>query len=436
MNQTFQFNAIKNPFNRDFLNISLNSNIEIFSGQIELHTEIEILILSHASIWIQWLPKPNIFFQGTLDSFYKNFTQCTVVANNTIIGKGSISKFIISKTYEIRGILEQDNFESQEQLIDRIEFSLVNFPIKYGEEMIGSEQKFWKGGLEFEINKARFLIHSRCDSNKVFDDLEYHGGYSITHHSLIQFENPVEYKKVIEILNSIYLSLRLLIGQDLGFCFLDFLYSSKKIHTIYLFGKVSPLESCNRLLNTYSKLNGSLFFDKIYKLTKDKSNKSALSDLIHWHNMANTNYGYLEGSLIIAQIGIELLYNWIICEKMEMITLEDAKKVSAISKIKTLVSFARIKLNIEELPSELKKLTSNKKSVEELIVQMRNYLVHSSEQKRSELESLDPLIFYHARNILLHIIENYILAIGHYKGQYHNSLKNELSSNFELEINI
>ncbi len=84
----------------------------------------------------------------------------------------------------------------------------------------------------------------------------------------------------------------------------------------------------------------------------------------------------------------------------------------------------------------MKKLTSNKKSVEELIVQMRNYLVHSSEQKRSELESLDPLIFYHARNILLHIIENYILAIGHYKGQYHNSLTNELSSNFELEINI
>ena len=438
MDEKNYYDKIKKAYNREYLNIDINSNIEIHKGSVELNTGFESYILSNAKICVEWLPNPRITFQGALDKFKNDISKCSIIINNSVFGQGLVNRFKIGASYEVRGIIEQGKFENQEHLIDRIEFSMVNLPLKYGDEIIGSSMNFWKGGLEFEINRAQFRIDSRFGSNRIFEELDILGGYTVTHHSFIKFDTPVKLKEGVELLQSIKLSLRLLTGQDLGFCFVDYFLHNKKIYTTYLFGKVSPIYACNRLVNMHSELNGTLFFDNIYRIMKDKSNKSAISDLVHWHNMANTNQGYIEGSLVIAQIGIELLYNWIICEKMGMITLEDSKKISAISKINTLISLANIDVSKFNLSHSFNDFCSKKakKSISHAVVILRNCLVHSNEQKRVELDELDGLIYFQARNILLNIIEFYILALGKYKGNINNIISNNLVEKFSLEFDI
>jgi hypothetical protein len=429
---------IKSPFDRKNLNINLNSDIEIYKGAIELKTEFGSYILSDAKILIEWLPKPRITFQGTLDEFQHNIIECTIYVNNTKFGQGVVDRFKIGKSYEVRGIIQQENIKDQRLLIDRIEFSLVNLPIKHGDEIIGSAQNFWRGGFEFVINNALFRFDSRFGSKRIFEELDLLGGFAITHHAFVRFDSPVELKEGIELLQSILLSLRFLTGQDLGFCFVDYLSNSKNISTTYFFGKVSPIHACNRLVNMHSNLNGTPFFENIYNLTKDNSNKSAISDLVHWHNMANTNQGYLEGSLVIAQIGIELLYNWIICEKKEMTTPEDSRKITAISKINTLMSMANISILKNNLSNSFNDFCSKKakNSISNAIVILRNHLVHSNEQKRIELEQLDEKVYFQARNILLNIIEIYILALGKYKGNINNIISKNPVEKCSLEIEI
>jgi hypothetical protein len=261
----------------------------------------------------------------------------------------------------------------------------------------------------------------------------------LTHHCRLEFQKLTKGSEVFEYLESIRLTLRILIGQDLGFGLLYFLKDKNISQRLQIYGKIKPIENCHRLLNMNSWISHCEFFDQIYRHSiKGKTDKPIL-DLIHWYNMSNTNQGYAEGSLLLSQVGVELLYNWIICEHLQMVTKKDAnEKISAASKLKTLFVYSGINLEEIKLPNELSlyKIGENKQSNAEVIISLRNHLVHSNEGKRSQLAKYDPIIFAQARNIQLFIIERYFLALGAYDRAFFNRLNNKISDTQDFKINF
>jgi hypothetical protein len=431
-------------FTRNGLVHSINQEILLFEGNLELSVSDLEFTLQNGVVQIEWFPTPRTIFIGELNTVTKDIVKCldnelNVAFNNKLQGKGIVFSKTFGEKLIIKGELLFDELDVRSNSYNEVQFSLVNFPEILGDKRISTDYSFWKGRMEVNIGAAILTIDAVQELSGSLKDLKTQKGYLITHHCRLKFEKLTNGKLVLEYLDSIRLTLRILIGQDLGFTLIDFIKNQNVVTSMNMFGKIKPIEQCHRLINMHSWLSDSVFFDEIFRnLIKGKNDKP-ISHLIHWYNMANTNQGYVEGSLVLAQVGIELLYNWIICEHLQMVTSKDAsEKISAASKLKTLSVYSGINLEDIQLPEELNeyKEKEKKQSNVDLIITLRNHLVHSNDFKRNNLAKYDPIIFYQAKNILLFIIERYLLAIGSYDRKYVNRLDNNLSDAQDFKVHF
>ena len=426
-------------FDRETLNIEVNESISIYQGEITLNSEYESVSIPIGEILLTWTPKPRIEFKGVAnDSFRPGTSRIDVMINNKSIGTGTLYHSSFGSKITYKGIIHEHALNSKAvQNVSRVELSVVNLPFEVCDKAVRLDQSFWKGRYEFQIENAKIQIDARKDIKDIISELRSTGGYSITHHVKIVFDSPLSIGDSEILLASLRTSLRFLSGQDIGFVFLNFFHNDELIAEKFFYGLIKPYEYVHRVITMHSGLSNSIFFERVHNLLQDKTNYSALMDLIHWYNQSNANQGYAEGSLLLAQVGIELLYNWVIWEKLDMIDSPDANRISAVSKIKALVAFSGMLVETKSLPEELKVYCqSNNLSAPEAIVRLRNYLVHSNEKKRSSLADYDPIIFYQARNILLALIERYVLAIGQYESTFYNRLTNKLKDSLDWKLDL
>lgn len=431
-------------FERDKLNFPNNQPVGLYRGQLKLVSKDITIFVRDSVVSLEWLPRPRVTFSGSLVNA-KQFSLITSVDiwkayyEDALIGVGQILSHSISTTYSIKGELTQNIELLDKTFFDEVQFSIVNLPERLGDIVISKENGSYRGRLEVKLNRANLIIDAVVDIDERLKSLKSDGGYNITHHCALKFTKSQTGDKLKEYLEAIRLSLRILIGQDLGFVMLKFFKNKTPLSDFYIYGKPHQILNCHRLLNMHSHLSHSVFFENIFWDCINAKKDKPVSDLVHWYNMSNSNHGYVEGSLLMAQTGIELLYNWIICERLCMVTKNDAKnKISAASKIKSLMAYSGLNVEAIDVPKELKKYMVNERrqSVAETIVELRNHLVHSSEDKRSRLLGYNPIIFYEARNILLYIIERYLLAIGGYDRKYFNRLTNNLADSQDFKLTL
>src|SRR5699024_9175145 len=135
----------------------------------------------------------------------------------------------------------------------------------------------------------------------------------------------------------------------------------------------------------------------------------------------NCNKGGLEGSLIMAQTALELLYNWLIVENKKLILGEDAKKISAASKLRLLVS--QLSIKDKSVPSEFSSLEEYRRTyscidVIEAVVQIRNAIIHFQQKKRKKLDKISVKTLSEAVQLCLWYIELSILYSLKFKDEY------------------
>ena len=125
----------------------------------------------------------------------------------------------------------------------------------------------------------------------------------------------------------------------------------------------------------------------------------------------------------MAQTALELIYNWWVVEKKQLIIGKDSEMINAASKIRLLLS--QIGIN-SEIPKSFKSLTvflseeDSIKDAPDVIVQIRNSIVHSQENKRRKLAKISKDIKYEALQLCVWYIELALLRILDYKGIYFN----------------
>ncbi len=428
------FEAMDEAFKRSLLDFSNNEPVNLFRGDIVLQCEGESIVVQEGEVRLDWLPKPRIVFEGEVPNATSDLTQkmsmkWEVFYDNSVRGTGLITSIVLDGVAFIQGIVTEEVKCAVNCAIDEVHFSLVNFPARLGDKFIQAGNRFQMGRLEAGMGQCVLIIDAVDDIDARLKSLMADGGYNLTHHCRLKFNAPVQWGEVEEYVNSIRLALRILAGQDLGFAFIECFRADVLQFKYCLHGQLTQIINCQRLLSIHVKLSGSNFFLEIFEGWVNGNADVPLLDLVHWYNMSNSNQGYAEGSLVLAQIGTELLYNWIICEHLGEVTSEEAKKLSAARKIDHLCDFSGVNLGNLELGGELKRYLEceNVRSVAEATVELRNAVIHSNEVKRKKLNCYDPTIYIQARNVLIFIIERYLIGLSGYEGQFFNRMTNDFS---------
>ncbi|MCY4217052.1 MAG: hypothetical protein OXC92_08735 [Flavobacteriaceae bacterium] len=326
------------------------------------------------------------------------------------------------------------NFPMQNiELIKEIEFSIVNFSVCNSSKKPGFKFKFLsqKNG---ENECVEVSLSDRECLPSIIKTLERKGGYCITHHVRIKFANGRSIKEVEIILDRLILSLRFLNGQDLGFALLNFFNDKNEIinwHPTY--GNIKSYKSCHKVLLSSDIYNSKRLsiLEKMLNFFVKTDDFQAYIDLIYWYCMANINSGYTSGSLVLAQAGVELIWNFckkdklygIKCEKVKEENKERKKYTG--EKIGELMKALSIPNNITKNTPHLKEYSENynkihgESKIETLshaVASLRNNLVHSDEKKREV--NIPQYSHFEARESLLLIIEKFLLNRFEFDGLY------------------
>ncbi|MCY4267601.1 MAG: hypothetical protein OXC67_06920 [Flavobacteriaceae bacterium] len=393
-------------------------------------------------IYMNWNPTPYFELSGTCSNqipIEHMSTEFYVTIDNLYFSNGRIIE--VSDSIKVMLDFPMQNIESiQNEYVKEVKFSIVNFSVCNSSKNSDFKFKFLLEKSEENEYIEGSLIDREC-LHSVIKTLRRKGGFCITHHAHIKFAKAKSIKEVEIILERLILSLRFLNGQDLGFALLNFFNKENEIISWFpKYGNIKSYKSCHRVLlssEIYNHPKESSILEKMLNFFAKTNDFQTYIDLIHWYCMANINSGYTSGSLILAQAGVELIWNF--CKKTKLYGIEcemmkennKKRKKYAGEKIGELMKALSIPNDIRKTTPHLKAYSRNyntihrKSKIETLshaIVSLRNNLVHSDGKKKEDEKKKEVNIpryaYFEARESLLLIIEKFIFNRVKFEGLY------------------
>jgi hypothetical protein len=143
-----------------------------------------------------------------------------------------------------------------------------------------------------------------------------------------------------------------------------------------------------------------------------------------WYTDSNTSQSE-ETSIIVAQTAMELIYNWLVIEKMKLLSGDDAKNITASNKLRLVANSVGFKVDLRAIPilgKMIEDQQGQQKDIFEMMVEVRNTLVHSQKVKRDSLEKMPNGALRETKRIFLYMVELSLLNIFNYKFRYSSRL--------------
>lgn len=425
-----------------------NQRVDIHEGIFSLLLD-QVAIEVEGNVWFNWLPHINTRFNGViklqqndLRIFSKEEDRISLVINGLIFGEAYITNITEGETTIISGQMYGISVLGDRSIpVSKIAFSLPNFREIYGLTIKKSNEK---GGRYFGRNRIildnkdyLITIDKNKDYRKLFKKLSDKGGFLLLYSGEIEKKSghiTFENLNILQHCFSTFLSF--LNGQRCSPLFLQGIHESEIVWSDYT-GYTSDLFiSVHSWLHNY-KIDGlNELWNEFYELWSDENDKNFLVSIMHWHVEANSNSGYLEGSIVMIQTALELIYNWFIIEKRKLIHGKDGENISAANKIRLLLSQLKTNIDLPEAFCYIKEYLDSNIDIHDeidLFVQIRNAIIHSQAEKRKKLFKISPKVKYEAQQLGLWYIEISLLKILKFKGEYRNRC---LSKSWSKEDNF
>lgn len=418
-----------------------NEEIQICEGILTLKNE-EGEKQFKGKVIYKWFPNNGGEFSGLLLSLdNKSFNNLDknnyyLIYENEILGEVFITEVrnystSIKQETEIIGVFTRELFLGDKTInVNQVYFSIPNF-----KNLLGSVTKFYNGRggtmsrLSLENENYNIEIDKSLDYNNELRELKNKGGFLILYSGLIKSKKGVLSRiEIKSIFTCLDFFLTFLMGRKTSTIFHSGYFEKERIWTDYS-NKTNLIYKEPKswtLRNSIEGIDG--LFNEFSVLWNNENDRDFLKTVIHWYVEANNNSGYVEGSIIMAQTALELIYNWLLIEKRKLIKGNDAVNISASNKIRLLLSHIKIDNGV---PNSLTELTilikENKEDLDapEVIVQIRNAIIHSQLEKRKKLLAITFEAKAEALKLYIWYIELSILYILNYKGKYTNRCSNE-----------
>ncbi len=429
-----------------------NDIIEIYTGNFILKNEkVEILI--NGNIEYQWFPQKGAIFSGSLisesESSFKS--ENALDGYDLIIDDLSVGKtFIINRTIssssdqtQIKGVFTKYAvFKDSSINVESISFAIPNLKDFFGTSVYKKFEKYvsWsKNRIQFENKEFQVIIDKTIDYKNRLESLNSKGGYLLLYSGTInKKKGNISLEKARDFFYCFDTFITFLNGRRISTTFYNGIFENNKIWSDFSNYSIDIYKTSTSWTLAHSTEGLNKLFQKFTSLWSDENDRNFLISAVHWYIEANNNSGYTEGSIIMAQTALELIYNWLLIEKNGLLVGKDSENINAANKIRLLLSHIKINNNVPESFSELQDFVDTSPEyidAPEVIVQIRNSIIHSQIEKRKKISALPIRTKYEALQLCIWYIEMSLLFILDYKGKYTNRCSKELYPK-DREINV
>jgi hypothetical protein len=422
---------INSPYEMELSNLP----IDIYDGEYNLIKE-EKTVKINGRIFFDWFPHQNVKFEGIIDECEDNpvirldiSEGFDLLLKGFTFGKALLTNSSFGAKSEVSGIIQ-----GQAVLGDKtITVSKINFTIPNLTDLTGNPVKVIneKGGVQlcrsrivFENDEFLITIDKSSKYKTLNDELTKKGGYIVLYVGEITKKNgSIQHDQLQELIHSFSVFLSFLNGRRCAPLFLQGIHDNEVIWTDFTAYDTDQFKSVISWCPKFSVDGMNELWQQYSILWKNQNDKNFLDFAIHWYVEANGNSGYLEGSIIMAQVALELIYNWLIIEKKRLLIGKDGENISAANKIRLLLGQINLKTDIPNAFNSLKSFVNDNNELVDGVdafTQIRNALIHSQEEKRKKLTNINSKIKYETQQLSLQYIEYSLLSILNYKGKYYN----------------
>lgn len=420
-----------------------NSSIKIYEGEFLLKSDTEEIKVN-GIITFDWVANSGSHFSGKAElepTNYKAFSNShnnyKIIIDGLEFGNGFITKNSFGSNFDgcfIKGTLSQQAvFGDKSIAVEKIIFSVPNLRDLYGLPV----KKITSNNLSTSMNRLRLendnylICIDKCsDYKNRQESLEEKGGYIILYYGeLTSKKGSLKLEDTKDVFHCLDTFLTFINGRRTSAMFLQGIYESEVIWCDYTDYFVDPYKVVQSWQQRHSIRGLNELWQNFSTLWKDTDDKNFLTSAIHWYVEANGNRGFSEGSIIMAQTALELLYNWWIIENKKLIVGKDSENINASNKIRLLLSQLNINHSVPEAFKQLEQFIVDSKDIidaPDAVVQIRNAIVHSQEEKRKKLSAIHYRAKYEALQLCIWYIEMTLLCILDFDDIYFNRCSKEI----------
>jgi hypothetical protein len=403
-----------------------NEIIDIYEGGFVLKRN-DVELNCNGNFKYEWYPSsgPNLSGQA----FDISHAQLSVLRQNDAIdvyieglkiGKAYITRINFSDNPTFQGTMAHECiFGDRTIAVDVLRFSVPNLkefigdPIRFENSTIVSN-----GRIHLETPKYIINIDQHFDHKKRKELLQAQGGYLLTYAGEIKpKKGSISHAESAEILRCLSFYLSFINGHQVSAIFLVGSFEGKAVwrdFTNYITHQYLPITSWS---DTHSLRDFNKLWESFFKLWCTPSGNDFLRKAIHWYVESNYSPVFAESKIMIAQAGLELVFNWLIIEKQNLLVFKTNESISAANKIRLILH----QLNVDfSIPQGLTHIAAEKryKTGPETFVSIRNAIVHQQEEKRRKINELPIMLIYEVFKLGVWYLELAILFILDYHGNY------------------
>lgn len=412
-----------------------NISIQIFSGNYIIRDEKGDLD-TNGKITFNWVANSGSHFSGIIsaerrisDIFSFNNDKIHLIIDGLEFGNGYINSSTIGTNIsgtEIKGrVLGRACLGDKSIAVEKLLFSIPNLRDFHGaivKSKTDSNFSTLSNRLTLENDFCIINIDKCKDFKNRIQSLEEKGGYNILYNcELIPKKRSIKLEDSAEIFHCLSIFLTFLNGRRTSAFFIQGVYEEKVLWCDYTDYLVDSFKFVQSWPQTTSVAGISKIWEQFSRLWKDNNNKNFFISAIHWYVEANANSGFTEGSIIMSQTALELLYNWWIIENKKMIVGKDSENLNAANKIRLLLSQLNILYTVPVAFTHLQQFIDENENImdaPEAVVQIRNAIVHSQQEKRKKLDSIHSLAKHQALQLSIWYIEMTLLKILDFDEKY------------------
>ena len=407
-----------------------NAQIGVYEGIYELTDNVESYFIN-GKLTYDWFPSPGIRFSGFEESNSQKFSQFYASANSLDIkieglffSKGFVTKMILTDAAYVEGTSTGYSVLGDKSIeVEKMVFAIPNLKEFLG-MAVETSNGYSKSRLVFDNNDFQITIDKLTDFQELKSKLDRKGGYIVLYvGELTKKKGTISLEKTEEIIHSFSTFLNFLNGRRCSPLFRTGFCEGDSIWCNYTNYHVDQYKNVNSWSPSFliEGLNG--LWQEFNSLWMNAEHKPFVVGIVHWYTEANLQSGLTDGAIIMAQTGLELIYNWLLVEQKRFIIGQDAMNLSAANKIRLILSVLNVSNEVPLSLIEFNKFVKEDSDIQDApdgFVQIRNAIVHSNMAKRKKIADLSDMVKYEALQLGLWYIELSILYILKYKGHYKN----------------
>jgi len=389
--------------------------------------------ISKGFLFFQWIPRLSVRFKGKLgDDFsysWWSLLEDDIGIEISLPQYNFYSKGIIYKLREF----EDFNIVCQlppeiilgdtSKVTDMVRFEISNLKGIYGSP-VRTEKSGHRSRLTFTNSESEIIIDKSPDFIKLKPKLVEVGGYHLLYTGQLKLHNnkKLTYQKSQDILDSFSYYLLFINGRRCFPLFPTGYNNDQKEWALYSPAFNDPYKGVISWASDEPNNGIEIMWNNFSEIWENIDDRDSLKTILHWYTESNSNSAFIEGSIVLLQNALELLFHWVIVEKFKYVNQNEAESLSATSKINFLLSHFSIR---NEIPSDFDALIKYAKQNNivngpESFTRIRNHIVHPSSKKRKALKEIETNAKIEALHLGIWYVEMILLKLFEFKGNYIN----------------